>query len=144
LGALRYTLRRFARQTELEARHYGITPQQYLLLLALKGFPGRDWANITELAERLQIRHNAVIALLNRMEAGQLVTRRQDADRTDRRVVQIHLTPQGEKLLQAMAGALRAERGRIRSALEAVVGSAAASPTIPDPASKPASRRRKR
>src|SRR5579859_6987051 len=66
LAELRHALRRFARYTELESRRVGDTPQQYLLLLAVKGFPGRDWANITELAERLQIRHNAVIGLVNR------------------------------------------------------------------------------
>ena len=68
LADMRHALRAFARQTELELRTYHVSPQQYLLLLAIKGFPGRDWANITELAERLQIRHNAVIGLVNRAE----------------------------------------------------------------------------
>jgi DNA-binding MarR family transcriptional regulator len=117
LAELRYALRRFARHTELETRRVGASPQQYLLLLAVKGFPGREWANITELAERLQIRHNAVIGLVNRAEAHGLVTRSQDADRTDRRVVQIRLTQEGERLLQAMVEALWGERARVRSAL---------------------------
>ena len=39
LANLRYVLRRFARLTELEARKVGLTPQQYQLLLAIKGFP---------------------------------------------------------------------------------------------------------
>lgn len=123
LGALRYALRRFARHTELETRRIGLTPQQYLLLLTLKGFPGRDWANITEIAERLQIRHNAVIALVNRAESRGLVVRTQDEDRTDRRVVQIRLTADGEKILTVMAGALRSERSRMRSAVDAILTS---------------------
>jgi DNA-binding MarR family transcriptional regulator len=122
LAELRHALRRFARYTELETRRAGDTPQQYLLLLAVKGFPGRDWANITELAERLQIRHNAVIGLVNRSEARGLVVRTQDADRTDRRVVQIRLTEEGERHLQTMAEALRTERARVRAALAAIGG----------------------
>ncbi len=120
LAHLRYTLRRFSRQTELEARRLGLTPQQYLLLLALKGFPGRDWANITELAERLQIRHNAVIGLVNRAEERGLVRREQDTEAGDRRIVRIHLTNEGETLLGNMAAALRGERERVRLALEAL------------------------
>jgi DNA-binding MarR family transcriptional regulator len=117
LAEMRYMLRRLARHTELETQRMGISPQQYLLLLAIKGFPGRDWANITELAERLQIRHNAVIGLIKRAEARGLVARMEDAHRTDRRVVLIHLTAEGERLLQLTAEALRNERVRVRSTL---------------------------
>lgn len=114
LAALRHALRRFAWQTELEARKVGLSPQQYQLMLAIKGFPGRDWANISELAERLQIRHNAVIGLVNRGEMNGLVRRAQEADQADRRIVQVHLTPQGEKVLRELAQALHAERQHLR------------------------------
>ena len=119
LASFRYALRRLARQTELEAREVGLSPQQYLLLLNIKGFPGRNWASITELAERLQIRHNAVIGLVNRAEERGLVTRQQDPEASDRRVVQVHITTDGEALLQQMAKALHNERERVRLAIEA-------------------------
>ena len=119
LAELRHALRRFARQTELEARRRGISPQQYALMLAIKGFPGRERANITELAERLQVRHNAVIGLVNRAEEHGLVARVQDAERGDRRVVLVRLTDRGERVLQAMAEAMRSERARVRIAVEA-------------------------
>lgn len=122
LAELRHALRRFARYTELEARNHGISPQQYLLMLAIKGFPGRDSANITELAERLQVRHNAVIGLVNRAGSRHLVMRVQDADRSDRRVVLVRLTAEGEQLLQHMAESLRNERARVRLAVEAAQG----------------------
>jgi DNA-binding MarR family transcriptional regulator len=96
-----------------------LTPQQYQLLLAIKGYPGREWANISELAEHLQIRHNAVIGLVNRAEARQLVHRVLDADRADRRTVQIHLSAEGEDLLRVMAAALAGERRRVRETVEA-------------------------
>lgn len=114
LAELRHALRRFAWQTELEARKVGLSPQQYQLMLAIKGFPDREWANISELAERLQIRHNAVIGLVNRGEANGLVRRAQDADQADRRIVQIHLTAQGERVLRQLAQALHKERERLR------------------------------
>lgn len=118
IATFRHSLRQLARQTELEAREAGTTPQQYQLLLAIKGYPGRDWASISELAERLQIRHNAVIGLVNRAESRNLVRRVTDADLTDRRIVQIHLQPEGEILLRAMASALESERARVVMAID--------------------------
>jgi DNA-binding MarR family transcriptional regulator len=113
----RYSLRRLLRQTELEAARYGITPQHYQLLLAIKGYPNRDWASITELAERLQIRHNAVIGLVNRAEARGLLERWYEQTPGDRRVVQIHLTSAGEAVLRQLTSVLRSERERVTSAV---------------------------
>jgi DNA-binding MarR family transcriptional regulator len=123
LANLRYVLRRFARLTELEARKVGLTPQQYQLLLAIKGFPGRDWVSITELAERLQIRHNAVIGLVNRAVQHNLVRRDHDPEHPDRRIVKVSLTPEAETCLRKLATALRSERQRVRiAAAEADLG----------------------
>lgn len=113
LAAIRYALRRLVRETEVQARHVGTTPQQYLLLLAIKGQPHDGPPNMTQLAETLQIRHNAVIQLVNRAVAGGLVVRREDPNRPDRRTVQIHLTAKGERMLARVSGALRVERQRI-------------------------------
>ncbi len=132
----RYSLRRLLRQTELEAAKFGITPQHYQLMLAVKGFPGRDWANITELAERLQIRHNAVIGLVNRAEARGLLERRHDQTPGDRRVVQVHLTPAGEAVLRQLTAVLRAERERVSAAVADLAQSVT---TDPSHASSPGS-----
>ncbi len=120
LAALRYALRQFSRKTEIEARRAGLTPQQYLLLLAIKGFPGRETATMTELAERLQIRHNAVIGLVNRAEERGLVAREPAAPGEDRRIVRVRVTPSGEETLQRMAYALRDERKRVSTAATAL------------------------
>jgi DNA-binding MarR family transcriptional regulator len=123
LANLRYVLRRFARLTELEARKVDLTPQQYQLLLAIKGFPGRDWVSITELAERLQIRHNAVIGLVNRAVQRGLVHREHDPEHPDRRIVKVSLTPEAEGCLRKLTAALRNERQRVRiAAAEADLG----------------------
>ena len=101
LSEFRYRLRRFLRFSEQVTRRNGITPLQYLLLLHLKGFPGRDWATVGELAERLQAAHHGTVALISRCEGLGWVERRQG--RADRREVAIHLTADGERILARMA-----------------------------------------
>ena len=54
LAHFRYQLRRFLRFSEEVTRRKGITMLQYLLMLQIKGYPGREWATVGELAERLQ------------------------------------------------------------------------------------------
>lgn len=138
----RYSLRRLLRQTELEAAKLGITPQHYQLMLTVKGFPGRDWASITELAERLQVRHNAVIGLVNRAEARGLLERWHDKIPGDKRVVQVHVTPEGEAVLLRLTSALRAERERVGTTVAELTRSFAADlPHSGEPRSRTASGR---
>src|SRR3569832_1651151 len=63
LAAFRYALRQFLRFSEEAARAVGIEAQQHQALLAVKGFPGRDRITISELAERLQIRHHSAVGM---------------------------------------------------------------------------------
>lgn len=107
LSAFRYQMRRFEHFSENAARAQGITPLQYLLLLHVKGFPGRDWASIGELAERLQSQQHGVVALVSRCEAAQLV--RRQPGKADRRSVEVHLLARGEALLTHLAALHRAE-----------------------------------
>jgi DNA-binding MarR family transcriptional regulator len=107
LSEFRYQMRRFQRFSENAAQADGITPLQYLLLLHLKGFPGRDWAMVGELAERLQSHQHGVVALVTRCEAAGLVRRKPSPD--DRRRVQVHLLPAGELVLSRLAAIHRAE-----------------------------------
>jgi len=100
LSDFRYQLRRFLRFSEQVTRRNGITPLQYLLLLHVKGFPGRDWATVGELAERLQAQHHGVVALISRCEKLGWVERRQG--QSDRREVEIHLTASGERMAHKM------------------------------------------
>lgn len=102
LSNFRYRLRHFMRLSEGICKAHGVTPLQYQLLLHVMGFPGRDWASIGELAERLQAQHHGVVALIDRCAKLGLVTRL--PGRQDRRVVEIHLLPAGEALLERIAG----------------------------------------
>jgi DNA-binding MarR family transcriptional regulator len=107
LAHFRYQLRRYLRFSEEATRRKGITPLQYLLLLQIKGFPGREWATVGELAERLQAKHHGVVSLISRCEAAGLV--RRSMSRSDRRRVDVQLTREGDECLQQLASLHRAE-----------------------------------
>jgi DNA-binding MarR family transcriptional regulator len=107
LSEFRYQMRRYEHFSENAVQAAGITPLQYLLLLHVKGFAGREWATVGELAERLQAKQHGVVALVTRCEAAGLVERR--ANRDDRRRVEVHLLPAGETILTRLAEIHRAE-----------------------------------
>jgi DNA-binding MarR family transcriptional regulator len=115
LAEFRYRLRRFLRFSEELTRRHGMTPLQYQLLLQIKGFPGRDWATVGELAERLQAKHHGVVALISRCETAAWVARR--ASPTDRRRVEVKLTRQGVARLDRLARLHRTELESLRDAL---------------------------
>ena len=107
LSEFRHQLRRFLRFSEDAALAEGLTPQQYQLLLHVKGYPGREQATIGELAERLQTQQHGVVALVSRCEAAGLVMR--TANEQDRRQVFVRLTRAGDKALQRLAALHRSE-----------------------------------
>jgi DNA-binding MarR family transcriptional regulator len=115
LARFRYGIRRFLRFSENAVRSQGLMPQQYQLLLAIKGFPGRDWGTITELAERLQLKHHSAVGLVSRCVAAGYVTRNDHP--TDRRVAVIRLTDRGEEILEQLANIHRAELARMKEFL---------------------------
>lgn len=112
LAEFRYQLRRFLRFSEEVARRRGITMLQYLLLLQIKGYPGREWATVGELAERLQAQQHGVVSLISRCEEAGLVERRHSSE--DRRRVEVRLTPKGEARLEDLAQLHRAELASLR------------------------------
>ncbi|MFC5649943.1 MarR family winged helix-turn-helix transcriptional regulator [Paenibacillus solisilvae] len=97
LADFRYKLRIFIHFSENAAREVGLTPQQHQLILAVQGYPGRDYATISEVAEKLQITHHACVGLVTRCEKSALVKRRPNP--ADARSVHIALTDKGIELL---------------------------------------------
>ena len=122
LARFRSGIRRYLRFSEETVRAHGVTPQQYQLLLALKGFPDREWATVRELADRLQLRHHSVVELVNRAQARGLVNRGPHPD--DARMVRIQLTEDGEQTLAHLSALHRDELRRLDASL--------APPTWPD------------
>jgi DNA-binding MarR family transcriptional regulator len=101
LAEFRHQIRMFLNGSEEAARKAGLEPQQYLLLLALRGLPLGCEASIRDLAERMQLRHHSVVELADRLERRSLL--RRERSRDDRRQVILHLTPRGEKILTRLA-----------------------------------------
>lgn len=101
LAEWRYQLRRFLGARELAARTAGVEPQQYLLLLQVKGLEGRRPTTIGALAERLHIRHHSAVELVDRLVARGMVVRRRAG--SDRRQVVVGLRARGERVLRRLA-----------------------------------------
>jgi DNA-binding MarR family transcriptional regulator len=111
LAEFRYTLRRFIHFSETAVEGVGLTPQQHQALLTIKGFPGREQITIGELAERLQIKHNSAVGLVNRLEAENLIDRSPAPN--DRRQVFISLTEHGLSILEKLSNTHRGELQRL-------------------------------
>ena len=107
LSDFRFRLRSFLRFSEDAAREEGITVLQYQLMLHTQGFTGREWATVSEIAERLQAQPHGVVALVSRCEESGLVQRK--PSQVDRRQVEVHLLPAGRKKLARLA-ALHADQ----------------------------------
>jgi DNA-binding MarR family transcriptional regulator len=98
LGELRYLIRRFLQEGDVSAKQAGLEPQQYLLLLAIRGLPAGQHATISVLANRLSLRHHSTVELIDRMEAHGYV--RRIRGREDRRQVLVSVQPRGARLLE--------------------------------------------
>jgi DNA-binding MarR family transcriptional regulator len=119
LATFRYALRKFLRFSEEAARRAGITPQQYVAMIAVRGFAERDRLTVSELAERLQVRHHSAVGLIDRMVAQGLMVRQPGGG--DRRQVFVTLTARGAELLEPLAAAHRDQLQRIGGDLRQVL-----------------------
>jgi DNA-binding MarR family transcriptional regulator len=115
LAWFRYNLRKFLRFSEKAARQCGVTPQQHQLMLGVAGFTGNGSATVSQLAEFLQERHNSVVGLVERAELRGLVRRKQGT--SDRRLVMVSLTRQGEQALSKLAQLHQEEVKRVRKGI---------------------------
>jgi DNA-binding MarR family transcriptional regulator len=116
LAELRYRIRHFLREGDAVAQAAGLEPQQYLLLLAIRGLPPGEEATIRTLAERLVLKHHSTVELIDRLETHGYVRRSRGRD--DRRRVMVSLLPRGERLLEQVA---RHRIGELRSNGQALV-----------------------
>jgi DNA-binding MarR family transcriptional regulator len=117
LAELRYRIRHFLREGDAKARAVGLEPQQYLMLLAIRGLPEDREATIQTLAERLALKHHSAVELVDRMETNGYVRRTRSRD--DRRRVFVTLSPRGERVLEQVAQNRISE---LRTSGEALVG----------------------
>jgi len=107
LHEFRYAIRRFLHFSENAARAAGLDPQQHQLLLTLKARSHGKGVSIGEIAERLQIRHNSAVELVNRAERRGLV--RRAISPSDRRQVLVDVTDEGARMLEELSAVHLAE-----------------------------------
>src|ERR1043165_3612786 len=78
---LRRRLRRFLAHGDAVVRRCGLTPQRYLLLLAVKGAPdGTEMRTIGGVADDLQLAQSSATELVDRAEQAGLVERTTSPD----------------------------------------------------------------
>jgi len=100
LAGFRLALRRFMAGAEEISRGAGVTQQQYQAMLAIKTWPARAMT-MGDLADELLLTHHAAVQLINRMTKAGVATRAPSS--TDRRAVELRLTPAGEVLVDQLA-----------------------------------------
>jgi len=98
LAELRFRIRVFLQRSDVAAQEVGVEPQQFQLLLAIRGLEPGTKCTIRTLSERLLLKHHSTVELVDRLEANNLVARSRDRD--DRRQVFVHLQPKGDQLLE--------------------------------------------
>jgi DNA-binding MarR family transcriptional regulator len=114
LSTYRYAMRRFLRFSEEAAKLAGISAEQYLLL-AIKGYPGREQATAAELAERLQLDYYATAVLITKCQKEGYV-KRQRGEHDDKQEY-LTLTASGAQRLSLLARVHREQLRRMRDDL---------------------------
>jgi DNA-binding MarR family transcriptional regulator len=100
LAAFRYELRKFMSFSEMATDRRGIATQQYQLMQVIAALPEGQQASISYLADRMVLRHNSTVELVDRAEKAGLVRRHPDENDLRRSLVQ--LTEQGEGVLHEL------------------------------------------
>lgn len=100
LADFRYQMRRFLSFSEAAADRYGIATQQYQLMQVIAAMPEGQDSSISYLAERMVLKHNSMVELVDRAERAGLVKR--EHDERDLRRSLVRLTPEGTNLLHKL------------------------------------------
>lgn len=123
LAELRHRIRIFLKEGDATARSSGLEPQQYMMLLAVRGLPPNEEASIRTLANRLAVKHHSAVELIDRLEKRGYV--RRSRSRADRRQVLISLLPKGHRILNEVArqriSELRASGASLVRAIQALL-----------------------
>ena len=107
LAELRYQVRLFLAFREETARKMGLEPQQYQVLLAIKGASLDVEVTIGMLAERMLVRPHTAVEMVDRLAARGMVVR--SRHKTDHRKMLVRLTAKGERTLRTLVLASREE-----------------------------------
>jgi DNA-binding MarR family transcriptional regulator len=102
LAEFRYELRCFLHFSECAALESGLQPKQHQLLLQIAGAPEGTAVTIAYAAERLGLKHNSTVELVDRSEREGLLAR--TADPGDKRRAILRITRKGKQVLSRLTG----------------------------------------
>jgi DNA-binding MarR family transcriptional regulator len=102
LADFRYELRRFLQFSESAAQEAGLQAQQHQLLLQVAGAAAGTPVTIAYAANRLGLKHNSTVELVDRSEREELIER--TTDKEDKRRAILRLTRKGRHVLQRLPG----------------------------------------
>ena len=97
LAEFRFALRNFLHFSECAAQEAGLHPQQHQLLLQVAAAPRDTAVNIAYAADRLGLKHNSAVELVDRSEREGLLER--TADTADKRRTILRVTRKGRNVL---------------------------------------------
>jgi DNA-binding MarR family transcriptional regulator len=101
LAEFRFVLRHFLHFSECAALKTGLQPQQHQLLLQIAGATDAASVTIAYAAERLGLKHNSTVELVDRSERQGLLSRTADAD--DKRRAILQMTRKGKSVMAQLA-----------------------------------------
>ena len=101
LAEFRYQVRRFLHISQLAAEEAGLRPQQYQMLQCVAAMPPGIEPTIANVAERMFLKHNSTVELVDRTIEQGLLRRTQDPD--DHRRILLRVTREGEQVLASLA-----------------------------------------
>lgn len=119
LAQFRHALRQFLHFSDEAAREAGLSPQQYQLLVLIRGFPPGDVPTVGAVAKKLMIKHHSAVGLVDRLESENLLERRRE-DRDGRRVTLV-LTERADEVLSSLVSAHRRELRRLMPLMKPLV-----------------------
>jgi len=123
LAEFRYRLRRFLSFSETTAEKFGVSVQQYQLLQVVGTAPEGQACPVSYIAERMLLRHNSAVELVDRAERTGLV--RRIPDEADHRRSLVEMTEHGEYRLVWLAEAhlkeIEAEGAELVRSLQRVI-----------------------
>ena len=101
LADFRHELRQFLHFSEAAAIEAGLQPQQHQLLLQVAGAPDGSEVTISYAADRLKLKHNSTVELVDRSEREGLLVR--VIDGVDKRRALLHVTRKGRRILDRLS-----------------------------------------
>ncbi|HEX3968280.1 MAG TPA: MarR family transcriptional regulator [Edaphobacter sp.] len=127
IAEFRFRLRRFLSFSEAVSEQLGVPAQQYQLIQVVAAVPCDTAATISYIAERMLLRHNSAVELVDRAERSGLVRRL--TDESDHRRSVVDITEEAEAILSQLMSHHLAELQRegpaLVCALQNIIGNGA-------------------